>query len=93
MPQIKINLKSQLLKQIQNYSVEHDVNGDQVIPEALNQFFEDDYIEEYDELLDKAKKIAIEFDQPTASLLQRKLKVGYARADRLLRITRQRQLS
>lgn len=37
-----------------------------------------------DELLEHAKKIIIEYDKASASLLQRRLEIGYARAARLL---------
>jgi S-DNA-T family DNA segregation ATPase FtsK/SpoIIIE len=37
-----------------------------------------------DELLEEAKKIIMEHDRVSASLLQRRLSIGYARAARLL---------
>lgn len=37
-----------------------------------------------DELLEEAKKIVIEFENASASFLQRKLSIGYARAARLI---------
>jgi len=40
--------------------------------------------EEQDELLDDAVRIVCNFERASASLLQRKLKVGYARAARIL---------
>ena len=46
----------------------------------------EDYIlpETDDSLLEEAKQIAGEYDRASASLLQRKLSIGYARAARLL---------
>lgn len=37
-----------------------------------------------DELLEEARKIAIQYDEISASLIQRRLSVGYARAARIL---------
>lgn len=37
-----------------------------------------------DEMLENAKKIVMEYDKVSASLLQRRLVIGYARASRLL---------
>ena len=39
---------------------------------------------EEDELLEEAKKIVREYDRASASLLQRRLSIGYARSARLL---------
>src|SRR3989344_9091708 len=47
----------------------------------------EDYIQERDdpdELLEEAKNIVIKYDRASASLLQRRLGTGYARAARLL---------
>lgn len=46
----------------------------------------DDYIEPLgeDELLEEAAKVAIQYDRVSASLLQRRLSIGYARAARLI---------
>ena len=46
----------------------------------------DDYLndDEGDEMLDEAIAVVIEAKKASASLLQRRLKVGYARAARLL---------
>ena len=40
--------------------------------------------EEYDELLPKAIEIVIDAGQASISMLQRKMKIGYARAGRLI---------
>ncbi|MBI2591400.1 MAG: DUF87 domain-containing protein [Candidatus Brennerbacteria bacterium] len=52
----------------------------------LNNEIFDEAIEEEDELYDEAVKIVTEAQKASASLLQRRLKVGYARAARLLDI-------
>jgi len=48
----------------------------------------EDYIqtseENPDELLEEAKKIVVKYDRASASLLQRRLMIGYARASRLI---------
>ncbi len=46
----------------------------------------DDFSEDEDELLDEAIKVVVQAQKASASLLQRRLKVGYARAARLLDI-------
>jgi DNA segregation ATPase FtsK/SpoIIIE-like protein len=43
----------------------------------------EDYIESEDEILDAAK-LVLQFDKVSASLIQRRLNVGYARAARIL---------
>jgi DNA segregation ATPase FtsK/SpoIIIE-like protein len=48
--------------------------------DAWNEFISKDG----DELYDEAKKIVIEKQQASASMIQRRLRVGYARAARLL---------
>lgn len=46
----------------------------------------DDYIDSLteDELFEEAKKVVMEYDRVSASLLQRILSIGYARAARLI---------
>ncbi|MEN3039462.1 MAG: DNA translocase FtsK, partial [Candidatus Kryptonium sp.] len=40
--------------------------------------------DEFDELFDEAAKIVVRYKQASTSLLQRKLKIGYARAARIV---------
>jgi S-DNA-T family DNA segregation ATPase FtsK/SpoIIIE len=54
------------------------------IEDFLNAFHPYSSISDPDILLEKAKKIVIEYDKASASLLQRRLEIGYARAARLL---------
>jgi len=58
--------------------IEHMENAD--VPDAERE----QASEEYDELLPKAIEIAIDAGQASISMLQRKLKIGYARAGRLI---------
>ena len=44
----------------------------------------DDAREEYDELLPQAVEMVIEAGQASTSMIQRRLRVGYARAGRLI---------
>jgi S-DNA-T family DNA segregation ATPase FtsK/SpoIIIE len=46
----------------------------------------DDYVDSLteDELFEEAKKVVMEYDRASASLLQRRLSMGYARAARLI---------
>jgi DNA segregation ATPase FtsK/SpoIIIE-like protein len=84
MPKITINLKTKTLKAVQNYAKETNQLLDKVVEEAIDCFMDPGYEQNFDEILLKAKEIAIKYDRPTASLLQRDLKVGYARAQRIL---------
>ncbi|WP_139904577.1 FtsK/SpoIIIE family DNA translocase [Clostridium thermarum] len=53
--------------------------------EILNHInSEQEYEEEFDELLDEAIRIVVECDQASTSLLQRRLRIGYNRAARLI---------
>ena len=52
------------------------------------EFFEKENLE--DPLFEEAKRVVIEAKKASASLLQRKLKIGYARAARLLDILEKR---
>ncbi len=54
-----------------------------VFPEETETFFEDPLFEE-------AKRIVIEAQKASASLLQRRLRIGYARAARLLDLLEQK---
>ena len=63
-------------------------------PETPSDFLEDwaDSGEEGDEMLDQAIQVVKESKKASASLLQRRLKVGYARAARLLDLMEERGL-
>lgn len=78
------HLKLQTLKSISIYSQEHNINEGEVIQKALDEFFDGEYTEFLDELYPKAVEIAKKYDQISAHLLQRKLEIGYARAERMV---------
>ena len=58
--------------------IEHMENAE------LNDAEREEASEEYDELLPKAIEIVIDAGQASISMLQRKMKIGYARAGRLI---------
>jgi S-DNA-T family DNA segregation ATPase FtsK/SpoIIIE len=60
-------------------------NKNEYKEEILNHInSEQEYEEEFDELLDEAIRIVVECDQASTSLLQRRLRIGYNRAARLI---------
>lgn len=74
-----------------------DLMGDHVSEDALNQsaseIVETSYetgVDEEDSLYEEAKRVVLEARKASASLLQRRLKIGYARAARLLDILENR---
>lgn len=84
MPKITINLKTKTIKSLQNCVAESNQLVDQVVQKALDDFLDPGYEKDFDELYEEAVKIADKYERVTASLLQRKLKVGYSRAERIL---------
>ena len=58
--------------------IEHMDNAESSEPE------EDKALEEHDELLPQAVEIVVESGQASISMLQRRLRIGYARAGRLI---------
>lgn len=79
-----INLKPQIIKQIKIFSQENNTDEGQVIEKALEWFFEDDYIEFWDDLYKEAIKVVKQYKKASASLLQRQLEIGYNRACRIM---------
>ena len=58
--------------------------GKEVQPESYSDFEEPDFAEGQDALFDAAREIVLSEQRASASLLQRKLKLGYNRANRIL---------
>ncbi|MCR8656319.1 FtsK/SpoIIIE family DNA translocase [Paenibacillus endoradicis] len=56
--------------------------NDEIVPELDDEL--DDYDEVYDDLFDDAAKIVIESGQASVSLLQRRMRIGYTRAARII---------
>jgi len=56
--------------------------NDEIVPELDDEL--DDYDEVYDDLFDDAAKIVIESGQASVSLLQRRMRMGYTRAARII---------
>jgi len=68
-----------------NKSPETATNLNEDLEKAIQQdLYEETYIKKDDPLYDKAKFIIVNAEKGSASLLQRKLSIGYARAARLL---------
>ncbi|MDI6601779.1 MAG: DNA translocase FtsK 4TM domain-containing protein [Thermoanaerobacteraceae bacterium] len=65
----------------EKYPANYDKNVEDVIEEDKQS---DNKERDYDELLPKAVEIAIESNQASASLLQRRLRIGYNRAARII---------
>lgn len=73
------------LKSINNLDFYKESNLEQYIDEEINNspsLFKNDELD--DELYNEAKKLVIKAKKASASLLQRRLRIGYARAARLL---------
>lgn len=81
---VTINLKPKTIRAIINYSNENNKNFDHSIEEAVINFLDPGYEQDYDELLQEAIKLSKIYKNINSSLLQRKLGIGYARAIRLL---------
>jgi len=71
--------------------LETEIVGLKIRITRLESFIKDmpnpeDYIETLtdDELFEEAKKVVMEYDRASASLIQRRLSVGYARAARII---------
>lgn len=79
-----IDLKPKTVKSIKIYADEHNINESEVIQKALDEFFQEDYTEFWDDLYQEAVKIAKLYDKVSASLLQRELMIGYGRASRIM---------
>jgi S-DNA-T family DNA segregation ATPase FtsK/SpoIIIE len=73
-----------LLEFLKNQKVDDTNPYAEKIDEAINKETISTDGEDYDELLDKAIDIISEHEQTSISFLQRKLKVGYARAARIM---------
>ncbi len=84
MPKITINLKAKTLKAVQNHANETNQLLDKVIEEAIESLLDPGYEIGLDELMLKAKEVNDKYEQVSAALLQRELKIGYARAKRIL---------
>ncbi|URN93469.1 MAG: DNA translocase FtsK [Candidatus Pristimantibacillus lignocellulolyticus] len=56
--------------------------NEEIVPELDDEL--DDYDEVYDDLFDDAAKIVIESGQASVSLLQRRMRIGYTRAARII---------
>ena len=69
----------QVLSEIEQHAAEKDKNSKGVGGSAP-----EDVDNEYDELIDAATEVVIETGQASVSMLQRRLKLGYARAARLV---------
>lgn len=67
--------------EVEEISFENGGNGGAAGPQSFDEYLED---EDTDELFDEAVAVVAEAKKASASLLQRRLKVGYARAARLL---------
>src|SRR3990167_2290361 len=75
-------------------SIQTEISGLKVRLRRIEQFLlgfpnVDDYLQEHeefteDELFERAKEIVQKYDRASASLIQRRLMIGYARASRLL---------
>lgn len=65
---------------------------EEIINDIESEHTQDDEYENFDELLPKAVEIALEYDQVSISMLQRRLRVGYARAARLVDEMEQRNI-
>lgn len=85
MSKIAINLKTKTIKALHNYAAESNQLVDQAVQEAVDDFLDPGYEQDFDELYEKAVEISGKYDRVTASLLQRELEVGYARAERILK--------
>lgn len=86
---ITINLKPRTIRAVTNYANENNKSIDQAIEEAIEDFLDPGYEQDYDDMLDEAVKLSKNYKNINASLLQRKLGIGYARALRLLNMIRE----
>ncbi|PSO45313.1 MAG: hypothetical protein BRC22_01120, partial [Parcubacteria group bacterium QH_9_35_7] len=80
-------VSEQEVKRVVDYlSEEGEPNYDESIIESQSKMdgMFDDEKQEKDELFEEAKKTVLKADKGSASLLQRKLRIGYARAARIL---------
>jgi len=89
MPKVTINLKLKTFKALANYSSENHKSIDQTIEEAITNFLDPGYEQDYDDLINEAVKLSKTYKNINASLIQRKLGIGYARALRLVRMIRE----
>jgi DNA segregation ATPase FtsK/SpoIIIE-like protein len=83
---ILINLNNKTFKAILHYSKENNKSIEQSTEEAINDFLDPGYEQDLDELINKSQELAQTYKNINASLLQRELGVGYARALRLLNV-------
>ena len=80
-------LKSKVPSEIVGDKLAQDLKENLIrLPEEKTEFFET----EEDPLYEEAKRIVIEARKASASLLQRRLKIGYARAARLIDVLEER---
>lgn len=79
-----IQIKPETLMSLRIYAQEHNLNENEVIQKALDQFFDGDYSVLWDDLYPRAVEIAKKYDKVSAHLLQRELEIGYARACRMM---------
>ena len=84
MPKVTINLKLKTFKALTNYSSENNKSIDQSIEEAITDFLDPGYEQDYDNLIEEATALSKTHKNINASFLQRKLGIGYTRALRLL---------
>ena len=82
-------ISEQEVKQVNDFIKNHNKKQEKTIPqlEELDQGLEPEaFDQEDDELLEQAQEVVKKAKKASASLLQRRLKIGYARAARLLDI-------
>lgn len=84
MGKVTFALKLKTIKSIKIYAEEHNIGENKVVQKALDQFFEGDYEEFWDDLYQEGIKVAKQYDKISPSLLQRELQIGYARACRMM---------
>ncbi len=73
------NYSDEVMHDIEQRAAEKDKSG-----KSMGGKVSEDMDDQYDELLDVAAEVVVEMGQASTSMLQRRLKLGYARAARLV---------
>jgi DNA segregation ATPase FtsK/SpoIIIE, S-DNA-T family len=78
------NIATNRIKAVTNFALETDISVDQAIQNALDDYLDIGYEKDFEEIYKKAIKLIQNYERTSASLLQRELQIGYARALRVL---------